>query len=104
MPRYLRISGILLAIGLALPAWAQKPHPITPPASSAAQAGNNADMAAMQADLQNMRSILDQMKQNVVLVGSTTTPLYHQLRLEIDMWQTLLDHMDRHLSEMRSKK
>jgi hypothetical protein len=104
MPRYLSILGILLAMSLALPALAQKPQPVNPPAGSAAQPANDTDMAAMQADLKNMRSILDQMKENLALVGSTTTPLYHQLRLEVDLWQALLDHMDRHLAEMKDKK
>jgi len=56
------------------------------------------DLSEQQAtrdDLQKMRVILNQMRNNLAFVGSSTTPLNHQLQLEIDMWQMLLDQMER---------
>jgi hypothetical protein len=46
-------------------------------------------------DLQKMRTILNQMRTNLAFVGSTTTPLAHQFQLEIDMWQALIDQLER---------
>ena len=57
-------------------------------------------LPAMQADAKKMRVILNQMRTNLAFVESTQTPLKHQFELEIDMWQTLLDQMDRRIREM----
>jgi len=57
-------------------------------------------LPAMQADAKKMRVILNQMRTNLAFVQSTQTPLKHQFELEIDMWQTLLDQMDRRIREM----
>ncbi len=54
----------------------------------------------LQADAKKMRVILNQMRTNLAFVQSTQTPLKHQFELEIDMWQTLLDQMDRRIREM----
>jgi hypothetical protein len=59
-----------------------------------------AQLPAMQADAKKMRVILNQMRTNLAFVQSTQTPLKHQFELEIDMWQTLLDQMDRRIREM----
>ena len=53
------------------------------------------DDAALKDDIQKMRAILNQMQSNLAFVGNTTTPLNHQFELEIDMWRTLLNHMER---------
>lgn len=42
-----------------------------------------------------MRSLLDQMQTNLASLPPGPTPLKHQFELEIDMWQTLIDHMER---------
>ena len=52
---------------------------------------------AMQADLRKMRVLLEQMQNNLGFVQSGATPLKHQFELEIDMWRTLLEHMERNL-------
>ena len=51
-------------------------------------------IAAMKADLQRMRVILNQMRTNLAFVQNTATPLKHQFELENEMWQVVLDRMD----------
>ena|SRR2546425_12554876 len=64
---------------------------------------NTAQLPAMQAEAKKMRVILNQMRTNLAFVQSTQTPLKHQFELEIDMWQTLLDQMDRRIQEMQHR-
>jgi hypothetical protein len=54
----------------------------------------------MQADLKKMRVILNQMRTNLAFVQNTQTPLKHQFELETDMWQLLLDQMERRVAAM----
>ena len=42
-----------------------------------------------------MRALVRQMETNLAFVDSTQTPLKHQFQLEIDMWKTLIDQMER---------
>ena len=42
-----------------------------------------------------MRIVLNQMRTNLAFVTTTTNPLKHQFELDIDMWQALLDQMQR---------
>ena len=55
------------------------------------------EVAAMSADLQRMRVLLNQMQTNLAFVQTTTTPLKHEFELEIEMWQILLNQMERRL-------
>lgn len=64
---------------------------------------DDSDHQANRQDLQKMRAILNQMRTNLGFVGSTTTPLNHQFELEIDMWQSLLDQMERRNDEKNRK-
>jgi hypothetical protein len=68
--------------------------------SPEAQSANTDELRATQADAKKMRVILNQMRTNLAFVQNTQTPLKHQFELEIDMWQTLLDQMDRRIQEM----
>jgi hypothetical protein len=93
--------GIVLAICSSL-AFAQSSKPASSPNASAPaaqvadkRADADSDQQANRQDLQRMRAILNQMRTNLGFVGSTTTPLNHQFQLEIDMWQALLDQMER---------
>jgi hypothetical protein len=85
--------AILLG-GLLVPAAAQTSATPSSPSSAEStpqsQPANNPDMKD---DIQRMRVILKQMRNNLAFVGNTTTPLAHQFQLDIDMWQALLDHM-----------
>jgi hypothetical protein len=86
-------TAILLG-GLLLPAAAQTPAGSPSPSSAEstpqAQPGT---VPEMKDEIQKMRVILNQMRNNLAFVGNTTTPLAHQFQLDIDMWQALLDHM-----------
>lgn len=66
-----------------------------PNASAAGQATD------VESDLRQMRSILYQMRTNLAFVQTTQSPLKHQFELEVDMWQALLDHMERNLRAKR---
>ncbi len=71
---------------------AVQPPSSTPDASTTAL---NAERTATQADIARMRAILNQMRNNLGFVTNSTNPLKHQFELEIDMWQVLLDRMER---------
>ena len=58
------------------------------------------EIAAMNADLQRMRVLLNQMQTNLAFVQTTTTPLKHQFELNIEMWQILVNQMERRLRDM----
>ena len=57
-------------------------------------------MNDMQSDLDNMHSNLRKMKDQIGKVPDPGTRA--QLQLNIDMWQSLVDHMDRHMAAMKS--
>jgi hypothetical protein len=97
MVAYARTSILLLALVAAgVTAKTQESQPPQSPPRS--------NLAAMQEDARKMHAILDQMKENLAFVGSTTTPVNHQFALEIEMWQLQLDQLDRHIAEMQEKK
>ena len=88
------IPSAALFGSLLVSAAAQTPSvpPAHPTTESAPQAQTGAS-PVINDDLQKMRVILNQMRNNLAFVGNTTTPLAHQFQLDIDMWQALLDHM-----------
>jgi hypothetical protein len=63
------------------------------------QPASAADESDTMQDLARMRLILNQMRTNLAFVGNTTTPLAHQFQLDIDMWQALIDQMERREQE-----
>ena len=60
----------------------------------------DSDLQAMRSDVQRMRVILNQMRTNLAFVDNTQSPLKHQFELETDMWQVMLDQMDRRITAM----
>ncbi len=54
---------------------------------------------AMRKDIQQMRVLLNQMRTNLAFVQSSDTPLKHQFALNNDMWQLLLNDMERRLGK-----
>ncbi len=74
--------------------------PAEAPRMTNAPAVDAAELEAMKADAKAMRVILNQMRTNLAFVQTTATPLKHQFELEIDMWQVLLDHMQRRIEKM----
>ncbi len=73
---------------------AQQQQPAKRPA---AQAVSEEQVRASQADLQHMRTLVQQMQMNLVSLPPGPTPLRHQFELEIEMWQTLIAHLERQL-------
>jgi hypothetical protein len=64
----------------------------------------DSDLQAMKFDVQRMRVILNQMRTNLAFVDSTQSPLKHQFELETDMWQVMLDQMDRRIAAMEASR
>lgn len=49
---------------------------------------------ALRGDLAKMKSLVQQMEQNLAFVDTTQSPLKHQFQLEIDMWKTTINQME----------
>jgi hypothetical protein len=97
MPGTIRLTGFILsAILCTTLALSQEK---SAPASSV----SSEQLQAMQADAKKMHVILDQMRTNLAFVSNAQSPLKHQFELEIDMWQMLLDHMDRRVETMQRR-
>lgn len=116
MPRgskYLVVCLLVLGMAAAQPrvsqsktaegAGAQKSSQRASPQSAPAPAVDQAELAAMKMDLQRMKVILNQMRVNLGLATTTTTPLKHQFELDIDMWQIALQQMERRIQKMESQ-
>ena len=72
------------------------PDPVPPQSSS--QPSPAADQQALRADIQRIRSLLNQMEVNLAFAQVGETPAKHQFELEIGMWHALLDHMERQVT------
>ncbi|MGB9122677.1 MAG: hypothetical protein WCE73_18815 [Candidatus Angelobacter sp.] len=61
------------------------------------QLGNNRgnDAQTLREDIRKMRALVQQMESNLAFVDSTQTPLKHQFQLDIDMWNILINQMER---------
>jgi len=57
----------------------------------------NGQNQALRDDLAKMKSLVQQMEQNLAFVDTTQSPLKHQFQLEIDMWKTTINQMERRL-------
>jgi len=67
-------------------------------AAQPARPATDADADAMRADLAHMRVLVGQMQRNIAFVDSGLTPLKHQFELEIEMWNVLINDMQRRLN------
>jgi len=108
---FLKKSAMLAVFCAIIPLSAiqQSPSPGAQAASSQAGMANSAENAqirqmasargdetqALREDLKKMRALVRQMETNLAFVDTTQTPLKHQFQLEIDMWRTLIDQMER---------
>jgi hypothetical protein len=79
-------------------------QPQTSPPARQTQDDKDGDLQAMKADVQRMRVILNQMRTNLAFVDTTQSPLKHQFQLEADMWQVLLDQMERRISVLEGAR
>ncbi len=100
---------ILLALSCAFGAGAQQKETGNPVQSPTAAPTRNAqpatqdDADAMRDDLKQMRSLVQQMEMNLAFVDTTQSPLKHQFQLEIDMWKTLINQMQRRLDAAKAR-
>jgi TolA-binding protein len=53
------------------------------------------DAQALRDDIKKMRALVRQMETNLAFVDTTQSPLKHQFQLDIDMWNILIDQMER---------
>ncbi|HXA86056.1 MAG TPA: hypothetical protein VNZ47_13320 [Candidatus Dormibacteraeota bacterium] len=53
------------------------------------------DAQALRDDIRKMRALVRQMEANLAFVDTTQSPLKHQFQLDIDMWSSLIDQMER---------
>jgi TolA-binding protein len=53
------------------------------------------DAQALRDDIRKMRVLVRQMETNLAFVDITQSPLKHQFQLDIDMWNILIDQMER---------
>jgi hypothetical protein len=56
---------------------------------------------ALRNDLAKMKSLVEQMDLNLAFVDTTQSPLKHQFQLEIDMWRTTINQMERRLPPVK---
>lgn len=57
------------------------------------------DIQALRSDLERMKVLLQQMQSNLAFVDTTQSPLKRQFQLEIDMWKTVIQQMERRLDK-----
>ena len=99
------LFGFLVSLLLLTPSLAQSVAKSSRVPATAAAFDNADDLSDMKADLARMRVLVTQMQNNLGLTTNSTTPLYHQFDLEIQMWQLLIGQMERRIDRMeRSKK
>ena len=53
------------------------------------------DAQALRDDIRKMRALVGQMETNLAFVDTTQSPLKHQFQLDIDMWNILINQMER---------
>jgi TolA-binding protein len=53
------------------------------------------DAQALRDDIKKMRALVKQMETNLAFVDTTQSPLKHQFQLDIDMWNVLINQMER---------
>jgi hypothetical protein len=61
------------------------------------------DLPQLQADLQRLKGLLNQMRTNLAFVQSSQTPLKHQFELDADAWQVIIEQMQRRLKRMEER-
>jgi hypothetical protein len=97
MARLLAIILITLSFGASLaPAQSASAEP-APDAQKTSQLSQQ-DLQALRDDVQRMKVLVQQMESNLAFVDTTQSPLKHQFQLEIDLWKTMIDQMQRRLA------
>lgn len=61
------------------------------------------DVQQLREDIQRMKNLVQQMEMNLGFVDTTQSPLKHQFQIEIDMWKTVIDQMERRLNSGKAR-
>ncbi|MCU1286086.1 MAG: hypothetical protein JWO13_2436 [Acidobacteriales bacterium] len=107
MSRKFMALGALLSF-IAIFAVAQEKQQTPTPAAAQTPAKQNsrasntvsisgAEVIGLKNDVKQMRVILHQMQNNMGAATSAQDPLKHHMELEIEMWQVVIDQMDRRI-------
>lgn len=86
---------VVLSATLSIRAW---PNPNSRSMIQREQDQND-QTQALRNDLARMKSLVQQMEQNLAFVDTTQSPLKHQFQLEIDLWRTTINQMERRLQQ-----
>lgn len=93
-----RLPAILLVLSCTLVAQQQKSVPARAPSQNAHETISAApptkDLAAT---LARMRALVQRMQSNLPAVASGQSPLEYEFQLQIEMWQVLMDQMERQI-------
>jgi hypothetical protein len=104
-----RISGLLLFVVFAGSALLAQNQPqaksATPREVQQRDTGMSREQVReLQGDLERMRSIVEQMQTNMAFVSSGQTPMKHQFELEIQMWQLVIEQMDKKIKQASGRE
>jgi hypothetical protein len=107
MNRKFLAFGLLLSCIATIGVAQEKQQTSTPPipqipakqstSSTETAITSKGELIALQNDVRRMRVLLHQMQNNMGAATNAQDPLKHQFELEIEMWQVLLDQMDRRI-------
>jgi hypothetical protein len=64
---------------------------------------DSSDLEQTRADLQRLKVLVNQMRNNLAFVQTSQTPLKHQFELEADAWQVIVEQMNRRLKQMEER-
>ena len=77
------------------------------PETSVAPSASDVDqkeLEALRGDIKRMRVLLSQMQTNLAFVQTSDTPLKHEFDLNNEMWQLVMNDMDRRLQKLDRQK
>lgn len=105
LPVLLLMATLVVSSPAQVSSASQNTHRIQKESSPPAVDVNEQDeIAALKSDLQRMRATVYQMQTNLAFVGSTTTPLYHEFELDIQMWQMIIGEMQRRVDRLEKTR
>lgn len=64
---------------------------------------SEAERAGLEKDLATMRTLIEQMQRNLAATATGESPLKYQFQLDIQMWQLLVQQMEKRLEEPAKK-
>lgn len=101
-------AGLVLGMALAQTTNTSpvQPSPVVAGISDESNPGKTAadDVQQLNADVQRLKVLLNQMRTNLAFVQTSQTPLKHQFELEADAWQVVTEQMERRLRQMEERR